>query len=59
MIVLISIQDDGAVDVCTPKDEIPVQRGSLANDILYRAIEQANQEFRQDDCHSQHASNAW
>ena len=43
---------------CTLKDELPDQRGFLANDICSRAIEQVNQEFRQDDCHSQHASNA-
>ena len=29
----------------TPKDELPDQRGSLANDIPSHAIEQANQEF--------------
>ena len=32
--------------------------GSLAKNIPSRAIEQANQEFQQDDRHSQHASNA-
>ena len=41
----------------TLKDELPEPRGSLANDILSYAIEQANQEVRQDDRHSQHASN--
>ena len=29
----------------TLKDELPYPRGSLANDILSRAIEQANQEI--------------
>ena len=42
----------------TLKDELPDPRGSLANDIPSRAIEQANQEVRLDDCHSQHLSNA-
>ena len=42
----------------TSKDELPEPRGSLANSIPSRTIEQANQEVRQDDCHSQHASNA-
>ena len=32
--------------------------GSLANDIPSRAIEQANQDDRQGDHHSQHTSNA-
>ena len=41
----------------TPKDALPDQRGSLANDMPSCAIEQANQEFRQDDHYSQHASN--
>ena len=41
----------------TPKDELPEPRGSLANDIPSYAIEQANQEVRQDDHHSQHTSN--
>ena len=39
------------------KDELPEPRGSLANDIPFHAIEQANQEVRQDDRHSQHESN--
>ena len=39
------------------KDELPELRGSLANDIPSHAIEQANQEVRQDNCHSQHTSN--
>ena len=38
-------------------DELSEPRGSLANDIPSRAIEQANQEVRQDNHHSQHASN--
>ena len=42
----------------TPKDELPDPRGSLANNIPSRAVEQANQEVWQDDCHSQHASSA-
>ena len=42
----------------TLKDEILDLRGSLANDIPSRAIEQANQEVRLDNCHSQHPSNA-
>ena len=41
----------------TSKDELPQPRGSLANNIHSRAIEQANQEFRQDNRHSQHVSN--
>ena len=41
----------------TLKDEMPEPRGSLVNNIPSRAIEQANQEFRLDDRHSQHASN--
>ena len=57
-IVLISVQDDGDGCESTSKDELPQPRGSLANNIPSRAIEQANQEFRQDDRHSQHASNA-
>ena len=40
------------------KDELPDQRGSLANDIPFHTIEQAIQEFQQDNHHSQHASNA-
>ena len=57
--VLISVQDDGDGCESTLKDELPQPRGSLANNIPSRAIEQANQEFRQDDRHSQHASNAY
>ena len=41
----------------TSKDELPEPRGSLAKDLPFRAIEQANQEVRQDDRHSQCASN--
>ena len=37
-------------------DELSEPRGSLANDIPSRAIEQANQEVQQDDCHSKHMS---
>ena len=44
VIVLISVQDNGTVG-CTPKDELPEQRGPLANDICSRAMEQVNQEF--------------
>ena len=57
-IVLISVQDDGDSCKSTSKDELPQPRRSLANNIPSRAIEQANQEFRQDDRHSQHALNA-
>ena len=39
------------------KDELPDPRGSLANNIPSHAIEQANQEVQQDDCHLQHTSN--
>ena len=39
------------------KDELPEPRGSLANDMPFYAIEQANQEVRQDDSHLQHRSN--
>ena len=39
----------------TPKDD---PRRFLANSIPSHAIEQTNQEVRQDDRHSQHASNA-
>ena len=35
--------------------KLPQPREFLANNIPSRAIEQANQEFRQDDRHSQHA----
>ena len=44
---------------CTAEDELrtPDPRRSLASDIPFHAIEQANQEVRQDDCHSQHTSN--
>ena len=38
--------------------ELPDQRGSLANDIPLQAIEQVNQEFRQNDHHTEHASNS-
>ena len=41
----------------TLMDELSEPRGSLANYIPSRAIEQANQEVRQDNHHSQHASN--
>ena len=51
-IILISVQDDR--DGC----ESTQPRGSLGNNIPSRAIEQTNQEFRQDHRHSQHASNA-
>ena len=37
----------------TPKDELPDPRGSLANDIPSRAIEQANQEVWQDNYQTQ------
>ena len=57
-IVLISVQDDGDSCESTSKDELPQPRGSLANNIPSRATEQANQQFRQNDRHSQHASNA-
>ena len=57
-VVLISVQDNGDSCESTSKDELPQPRGSLANNIPLHAIEQANQEFRQDDCHSKHASNA-
>ena len=56
-IVLVSVQDDGDGCESTLKDELPQPRGSLANNMPSCAIEQANQEFRQDDRHSQHASN--
>ena len=57
-VVLLSVQDDMALwKYSKLKDELPEPRGSLANDIPSRAIEQANQEVQQDDCHSQHASN--
>ena len=57
LIVLISVQDDGAVDVLRRMNYRYDQRGSLANGIPSRTIEQANQEFRQHDRHSQNASN--
>ena len=57
-IALISVQDDGDGRESTLKDELPQPRGSLANNIPSHAIEQANQEFRQDDRHSQHVANA-
>ena len=41
-IVLISVQDDGDGCESTSKDELPQPRGSLANNIPSRAIEQAN-----------------
>ena len=41
----------------TAKDGLPDPRGSLANEIPSCIIEQANQEFRQEYCHSQHMSN--
>ena len=44
-IVLISVQDDGDGCESTSKDELPQPRGSLANNIPSRTIEQANQEF--------------
>ena len=43
----------------TLKDELPDPKESLANNILSRAIEQANQKVQQDDRHSQHASNTY
>ena len=47
------------MEVYTSKVELPDRRGSLVNDIAtFRAIEKANQEVQQDNCHSQHASNA-
>ena len=58
LIVLMSVQDDGDVCESTSKDELPQPRGCLANNIPSHAIQQANQEFQQDDRHSQHASNA-
>ena len=51
--VLISVLD-GWHCGSTPKDQLADPRGSLANDIPSHAIEQANQEVQQDDCHSQH-----
>ena len=48
-IVLVSVQDDGDGCKSTSKDELPQPRGSLANNIPSHAIEQANQEFQQDD----------
>ena len=39
------------------EDKLPEPRGSLESDIPSCAIEQPNQEVRQDDHHSQHASN--
>ena len=56
LLVLISVQDDGDGCENTSKDELPQPRASLADNIPSCAIEQANQEFRQ-DYHSQHASN--
>ena len=44
-IVLISVQDDDDGCEGTSKDELPQPRGSSANNIPLRAIEQANQEF--------------
>ena len=46
---VISVQDDGDGCESTSKDELPQPKGSLANNIPSRAIEQANQEFRQDN----------
>ena len=40
-----------------PKDELPDPRWFVANNIPSHAIEQANQEVRQDDYHSQQESN--
>ena len=59
------ILDTSSTDKCTGqwhhgsivKDELPEPRGSLANDIPSCATEQANQEVRQGDRHSQHMSN--
>ena len=45
------------MEVLQLKDELPEPRGSLANNIPSRTIEQANQEVQQDDHHSQHVSN--
>ena len=42
---VISVQDDGDSCESTSKDELPQPRGSSANNISSRAIEQANQEF--------------
>ena len=56
LIVLISVQDDDSGS--TLKGELFDPRGSLASDIPSCAIEQANQEIRQDNRHSQHPSNA-
>ena len=57
-IVLISVQDDGDGCESTSNDELPQPRGSLANNVPSRATEQANQDFQQDNRHSQHSSNA-
>ena len=59
LIVPISVQDDGVTCGSTSKGKLRELRGSLANDIPSCAIEQANQEVRQDDRHSQHASDAY
>ena len=42
----------------TLKDELTNPRGSLANNISFRAIEKANQKVQQDDQHLQYVSNA-
>ena len=57
-LIVISVQDDSDSCESTLKDKLPQPRGSLANNVPLHAIDQANQEFRQDDRHSQHASNA-
>ena len=58
LIVRISVQDDMALwKYFKMKDELPEPRGSLANNIPSCAIEQANQEVRQNDRHLQHTSN--
>ena len=44
IIKLISVQDDGAVEVLQRMNYLIDLRGSLANDIPPRTIEQANQE---------------
>ena len=54
----VSVQDDGDSCESTLKDKLPQPRGSLANNIPSRAIDQAIQEFRQDYRHLQHSSNA-
>ena len=50
---MISLQEEVLYYGSTPKDELPDPRGSLANDIPSRAIEQASQEVWQDNHHAQ------